>query len=448
MDDRFYGRHLVDINESRGVVTSEDIRNDQGQMILPSGTSLNKDSIDRVVKFKLLKPLDNCIDITDQMTDKSLYAAINDFYTNEPSGVSIYTAIDVYAPLTLCCKYAASFSIIMQKLTVLESQFPKLFEKALYCGWLAMCIYIKRGKSEQETKDAFIAGLMHDIGMLHLNPDFVESTRKLEPEEWRQLQAHPLISFQVVKNIPGLSNNVCRAIAEHHESIDGTGYPAAKVSTQICSLAQLLHLLDSTYAIYEKNFKPRNRTLSDLIPIIQMNQHYRDNKNADMLIVLFKNIDTTTECFTPPEFIAVLIDLVKQKNSYVIHFLATAKEINNVVGYKHAERKLMSLQNIFLHIHICLTRSGLIDSSYITYIERSQTNTEIQDHREIEDTSIMLREIIHHCSKLQMALKLYIEECANDTWKEQLSDIEAALSSIPRPVITEGADKHLFELEL
>ncbi len=446
MDDKFYGRHLAKVNDVNGVTATQDIRNDQGQMLLPAGQALNHQAIDKIVKFKLLKPLENCIAINSQLDSKSLYSSFESLILSNASTSIIFATTSRQEELLRCCEEVEQFPLVMQKLTVLKSQFPTLFHKALYCAWFAMNIYIQNGESPNDIKDAFIAGLMHDIGMLHLNPDFVESERRLEPEEWRQLQAHPLISLQVVKNIPGLSPNVCSAVAEHHESIDGTGYPAAKVAKQICSLAQILHLLDSTYAIFEKHFKPRNRTLCDLVPIIQMNQHYRYNPNASVLIVLFKYAKPTIECFTPPELIDSLIDYVTQKNNYVIQFLKVSVALNKLVGFQHNEKKLIGLQNILLHIHICLARSGLINSAYIESLKQTSLDGTEQAHREIEDASIMLSEIIHHCDKLKIYLGLYLQECKDQKNSEEIAAIGRELNLLVRPQTTANFSNYMMDL--
>ena len=434
MDDPFYRQHLAQLNDSNPVKATEDIKNAQGQLLLRAGHVLDQTSIDKIVKFKLLKPIETCIALENQLTAQGLYDTIESFFCSDPSGVVLWENANDEVLLMDCCQRAGSYSLLMQKMTVLADRLPRLHRKALFGAWCAQRIFAINGESVERIYEAFIAGLVHDVGKLHLNPDYIESRRKLEPEEWRQLQAHPLISYQVVRNIPGLSAEICQAVRDHHESVDGTGYPANKVASAIGSLAQILHLLDSTFAIYERNFKPKKKSLSDLIPIIQVSQHYRFNPKASALVVLLKHIPHTGTAYTPDRFFGDLVEYVEKKNHYIIEFVALASELNRAVGYNHNNKKLIGLQNILLHIHITMARSGLIDSTYADWLsqagEADLTDTAC---REVEDVSLMLLEMLHHCEKFKVQMQLYLESDKEQPFIGDIADINQRLNALVVP---------------
>ncbi len=440
MDDRFYSHHLATMNDVNGVVATEDIKNAQGQLLVPAGHAINHAALDKIIKFKLLKPLEGSVALEQQLNHESLYAAIEHLFISDDSKRDAWQTFNNKELLTDCCKRACGFPILLQKITVLANQLPNLHEKALFSAWFAMSIYAKNGEPTTLIHEAFIAGLIHDIGKLHLNPDYFTENRELEPHEWRQLQAHPLISYQVAKNVPGLSDTICNAVMDHHESIDGTGYPANKLEKNIHPLAQILHLIDSTYAIYSKHFKPRMKSLSDLIPIIQVNQHYRYNRNASALMVLLKSIPTSKQAFTPLDKLDQLINYVKDKNNFIIDFLDKTSVLNTRVGYTHHNKKIISLQNILLHIHITMARSGLLDNAYINWL--SQENAQgIQDNcREIEDTSLMLTEIIHHCKNFKLHLNLLIQEGAEEKFLPVLTDIHNHIDTLHPPPVEQFSE--------
>src|SRR5690606_15430582 len=96
--------------------------------------------------------------------------------------------------------------------------------------------------------------------------------------EWRQIQAHTVISQKLVQSIHGLKPAVARAVLEHHERCDGTGYPHGKFSDQLTMESQVLALAESAIAVYTNRLIPQGRGLRDLMPLLQVNSesHFYD----------------------------------------------------------------------------------------------------------------------------------------------------------------------------
>jgi putative nucleotidyltransferase with HDIG domain len=92
--------------------------------------------------------------------------------------------------------------------------------------------------------DAFYAGLVHDIGLLG-------STR--DPDRWRSLEeqanrplmrSHPLIGAEMLAETPELFN-IAPIILDHHECVNGHGYPRGKSGTEISTTAQIVRFADT-----------------------------------------------------------------------------------------------------------------------------------------------------------------------------------------------------------
>jgi len=72
--------------------------------------------------------------------------------------------------------------------------------------------------------DLGTAALMHEIGMLRIPPEVYQHDRHLSNQERKTIIAHPVISYKILKEA-GFPPAVCVAVLEHHEYVDGTGYP-------------------------------------------------------------------------------------------------------------------------------------------------------------------------------------------------------------------------------
>lgn len=99
------------------------------------------------------------------------------------------------------------------------------------------------------SRDRFFlqqAALVHDIGELKMNRDYIRSSHILTVEERLDLQRHPVIGEQETAKM-GLPRGVQLLVRWHHEWWNGGGYPDGLMSEQIPLAARILHISD-TYA--------------------------------------------------------------------------------------------------------------------------------------------------------------------------------------------------------
>ena len=94
--------------------------------------------------------------------------------------------------------------------------------------------------------DLGTAALMHEIGMLRIPPEVYQHERPLSDKERQTIIAHPVISYKILKEAD-FPPAVCLAVLEHHEYVNGTGYPR-KLSGDDISLYGKIVGVASAYA--------------------------------------------------------------------------------------------------------------------------------------------------------------------------------------------------------
>ncbi len=104
------------------------------------------------------------------------------------------------------------------------------------------------------------AALIHDIGEMAMNREYIQENRNLSDAERLDLHRHPVIGEQEAAK-RGLSRGVQLLIRWHHEAWDGSGYPDALEGDQIPMAARILHVADGYAALTED--RPRRRAMSD-----------------------------------------------------------------------------------------------------------------------------------------------------------------------------------------
>ncbi len=79
--------------------------------------------------------------------------------------------------------------------------------------------------SEEDIKDAGMAGLLHDVGKMMIPEEVLNKPGKLTDEEFEIIKSHPQRGWEVLNHANGANAVALDVVLHHHERVDGTGYP-------------------------------------------------------------------------------------------------------------------------------------------------------------------------------------------------------------------------------
>jgi putative nucleotidyltransferase with HDIG domain len=105
------------------------------------------------------------------------------------------------------------------------------------------------GLSEQQVREAGLAGLLHDVGKMMMPLEVLNKPGQLSDAEYATMRSHPRLGFEALQaggTVPPSSLDVC---LHHHEKIDGSGYPEKLAGEQISLLARMGAVCDVYDAI-------------------------------------------------------------------------------------------------------------------------------------------------------------------------------------------------------
>ncbi len=105
------------------------------------------------------------------------------------------------------------------------------------------------GLPDESLHDLTLVGLLADIGKTLLPRDVVEHPGVLAAQDYALMQQHVSIGLDVLKRSGGLSDEVLRGIAEHHERLDGSGYPNRLAGNAISLYGQMASIVDTFTAL-------------------------------------------------------------------------------------------------------------------------------------------------------------------------------------------------------
>jgi HD-GYP domain-containing protein (c-di-GMP phosphodiesterase class II) len=274
LDRQHFTRAVTELGERRPVITTRAILNTKGSKVVEAGIAIKAQLYERLMQHHLDRPLEDSVMSIPAVTGVilreqavSLLATFPFFSYMALDEASRARLLDTLEALPLPPPVAF-------QLTLAYEVKPALFEHSVLTSLLAAWFALDPGVSTNVTvSSAAAAGLLHDIGLLHLDPVFLGHGVEIDQAQRRQLYSHPLVSTLLVEVQPEYSPEVARGIKEHHEFLDGSGYPAGLTDPQICSMGRILALTE----LIAGSFGPdQEAPLLRLSVQLRMNTHRYD----------------------------------------------------------------------------------------------------------------------------------------------------------------------------
>ncbi|MCF6277903.1 MAG: HD-GYP domain-containing protein, partial [Anaerolineales bacterium] len=132
----------------------------------------------------------------------------------------------------------------------------------------AKLLAVKMGLSEMEAVQVSLGGYLHDLGKIGIPDRILLKEGRLTDEEFGVIKTHPLIGKEVIAPHP-LSELVCRPIVEHHERLDGSGYPYGLHKEEISLASRIISVVDALDAMTSTRPYRREMTLETAMQVIE-----------------------------------------------------------------------------------------------------------------------------------------------------------------------------------
>ena len=253
-DNRHYLRALTDMADRGSVLTHDAIYTDRGIKLVDKGARVDSQLYDRLVKHKLRGNIEDHLSVENMVSVQSVLQVARAQCENDTLAyLLVHTLNDMTESKLLAPVRAMSLPPALAfKLTVMREQHPLLFAHSVRMMLVAVYLGIKSGLSERECTPLAAAALLHDLGVLHMDPVWHDPANKIEGVGRKQLLAHPVTAMLIVKEQNIYPRSVEQAVLEHHECMDGSGYPRRLQGVQISRLGQILLTAEVVAAFFEK----------------------------------------------------------------------------------------------------------------------------------------------------------------------------------------------------
>ena len=413
---RVYIQHLAKASGTVSVRFTEDLFDASGKKLFGAGDLIQPDAVFRLMQIpfeRILSPIvtfeserNLSKDFQSLIEQDSLLLAIDDNHSIEKLLEPLIDAVLAYP-------------VLIQHLALMAIQLSQTYSRTLYSSILSVLIAKEMRLSKSDMESVFLASLGHDAGMLFVEPAVLNKKDKLNAEDWFQIQQHLPMSVEILNAINNFNSPAIIAVQEHHERCDGTGYPFAKVESEISLLGQILGLTDSLAAIYFNRFKTEGRSLRDAAAIIQLNQQAYMHRNYELVMAVLKRGDMPLQKVINDNSPALMEEFA-QKNKFLAVWFNMLRDCLLSVGFTHGDRKLHALQNVIIHVATTIRGSGIFYESDDRKIESSMQVVTYDDSKNIENMMMLQQEFLFHLQRLNRMFQIYLD--SNEEKNKQMEE--------------------------
>lgn len=254
-----------------GEMLAEAVIREDGYVVLAEGTMLTQRHIDRLRKLSF-SFLDIELPANETMTDREL-SRLEGFSAAYVSVVTdikdAFATIRCFGEVPLCQMQELAESRIMplteargviNHLRYMRRQDDYTYRHsvnvAIICGVLGKWA----GYDGDAIRDIILAGLLHDIGKTQIPLAILNKPGRLSPAEMELMCRHTIYGYELLRPHKDLPESIRRGVLEHHERIDGSGYPHQLGHSRLHPFACVIAIADIYDAMTSDRVYQKKRT--------------------------------------------------------------------------------------------------------------------------------------------------------------------------------------------
>ena len=245
---------ILEASETKRIIAATDIFDLAGTKLWardqPVSASLQRKLLDR----QLRQPLESCLVVEDGVTALTLMEALQ--ARVDGSGVLAPLLRPHGARLVREAVHLPLHPVASLLLTAAQAARPGTYQHALDAMALNGALMAGHGGDTPDIRLAMLCGLLHDIGEMYIDPHHgeLEADRDMDFTSYQQLVVHPHVGQLLLTQLTNYPGTVSRAVAEHHERLDGSGYPHARQGDSLSPQGRLLAVTEGVLGALRSPF--------------------------------------------------------------------------------------------------------------------------------------------------------------------------------------------------
>ncbi|WP_368506061.1 HD-GYP domain-containing protein [Alkalihalophilus sp. As8PL] len=259
-----------------GVKLGRDIYNDSSQILLFRGAVLTGRLLTRLVELGI-----HYIYIEDELTNDIMVDSVIRDETKKRAIKTIKEEFKIISEEVILKKtvnldqLSQNFSTVVQSILADIKHNPDalamlsetyVYDHYIFTHSLNVTIYtlglaMKLGYSSKQLNEIGLGALLHDVGKIAVPIEVLNKPGRLNKEEFELIKTHPRAGFDLLRDVPNIPLLAAHCAFQHHERLDGNGYPRGLTSAHIHPYAKIIGIADvfdavTSHRVYRKPMLP------------------------------------------------------------------------------------------------------------------------------------------------------------------------------------------------
>lgn len=142
------------------------------------------------------------------------------------------------------------------------------FKHSVDVATMSMVIAKRYGLDEKAVRDVGIAGLLHDVGKIKIPNEILNKPSRLTEKEFELMKQHARFGYEMLKEKDAFDNSILMGVLQHHEKLNGGGYPNGLTDADIHLYAKIIAVADIYDSLVTKRSYKKGFSKRDAIEII------------------------------------------------------------------------------------------------------------------------------------------------------------------------------------
>jgi HD-GYP domain-containing protein (c-di-GMP phosphodiesterase class II) len=258
-----------------GMILARSIFLADGRILCRKKTAISQMAI---TKFKELRL--PAVYITSHPDDNTVYDSVSDTTRSDLMQILSKLSFDLRTSQNISlypCKQILTNLIdeILENQNIIPAVNEiRIFNDYVYShsfnvGIIAVKIGIRLGYDQSKLLDLALGAFLHDLGMTRIAPEILGRVGGLTKEEIGMVRTHPKIGHDLVHQITDISKNALQVIYQHHERLNGSGYPKGIRGDEITELARIVMVADVFDAMTSEKLYRKAKPVAEVIDYLK-----------------------------------------------------------------------------------------------------------------------------------------------------------------------------------
>lgn len=171
---------------------------------------------------------------------------------------------------------------------------------------LAMFAAREMGMGKEDVQTVRIGAALHDLGKVGVSDAILNKVERLNDDEWNVIKNHPVTGYAVLQPVTFMTKEHLQLIRNHHERLDGSGYPDGLDQTQLPELVRILSVADAYDAMSSDRAYRQGMSPEKIIAELKRSSGSQfDSRIVNLFVRLIEQGDLASSAMPPAEVLPI-----------------------------------------------------------------------------------------------------------------------------------------------